>query len=497
MKASTSSYLHVMRKAIAETIAPELISDEAKRSAHILLGTLDELLKRETVTPSVLARAIPEGIAIARRLFTCLDQAGIRPDINLLKQLDVLENTYNEHNSLVLLRANYLALESTLETLMLPCLNPSVLASSMQLSHVLREVGDWKQAILVQQLTPLPADETPAITLQPLTAQKLRDFLHNCLSDEPALEVLDFYALPGGMSKQTYLFKLKRGNGNVEEMVARKDPSEPFLDFGCFNLRREFEFGRNLFEQGFPLPEPLWLASNHPGVTGSFYVMRKVAGSNTGSIFSTAAIPEPIMLQIAEALARLHRTPISAFRGFIEKHKNAALLTETASQSTRRYLLDLIEARKKAVRTPDSGETYLLAWALANIPENSDPPVPLHGDFTPHNCLWEDGHLTSVIDWECADFGDPVTDLAYLQPYIASRMDWDKFLGHYETHLGRKVNRASFGYYSMFLHLRTSVILNVISTRIENREAANIVALNIDYEYVPALSKMCLDATKL
>jgi hypothetical protein len=55
MKTSTSSYLQVMHKAIAEAIAPELSSDDAKRSALILLGTMDELQKREMIMLAVLA----------------------------------------------------------------------------------------------------------------------------------------------------------------------------------------------------------------------------------------------------------------------------------------------------------------------------------------------------------------------------------------------------------------------------------------------------------
>ena len=489
MKASTPAYLHLMRQAITETIAPELSSEDAKRSAHILLGAIDDLLKRETVMPGVLANAIPQGIDIARRLFVRLDQAGLKPDHGLLNQLDAIDGAI-KGSSLAQLRANTLAVEAVLESLMLPFLSGK---NNNELAASLAEVGEWKRAILTQQLVPLPPVSTQAVVLKPLTAEKLREFIRFCVPDDPNIEVLDFYALPGGMSKQTYLFKLKRDDGRIEEMVARKDPSDPYLDFGCFNILREFEFARVLFDQGLPVPEPLWVARDFAEVSGKFFVMRRVAGSNTGSIFSSAAIEESILLQIAEALARLHRTPLTAFAKFIERHKDKALLSETASQSTRRYLLDLIAAREKAIRTPDSGETFLLAWALANVPENDSPPVPIHGDFTPHNCLWHEGKVTSVIDWECGDFGDPVTDLAYLQPHIASRMDWDKFLNHYEQHLGRKVNRASFSYYAMFLHLRTSVILNVISTRIENRQAANVVALNIDYEYVPNLAKLCLD----
>jgi aminoglycoside phosphotransferase (APT) family kinase protein len=38
--------------------------------------------------------------------------------------------------------------------------------------------------------------------------------------------------------------------------------------------------------------------------------------------------------------------------------------------------------------------------------------VLLHGDFWPGNLLWKEGRLVAVIDWEDAEVGDPLADLA-------------------------------------------------------------------------------------
>jgi aminoglycoside phosphotransferase (APT) family kinase protein len=46
------------------------------------------------------------------------------------------------------------------------------------------------------------------------------------------------------------------------------------------------------------------------------------------------------------------------------------------------------------------------------------PPPPvndgviLHGDYWPGNTLWLDGALVGIIDWEDAQTGDPLADLA-------------------------------------------------------------------------------------
>lgn len=38
----------------------------------------------------------------------------------------------------------------------------------------------------------------------------------------------------------------------------------------------------------------------------------------------------------------------------------------------------------------------------------------MHGDAKHRNCLWHQGHLAGLLDWEMAHVGDPLTDLGYL-----------------------------------------------------------------------------------
>jgi hypothetical protein len=45
--------------------------------------------------------------------------------------------------------------------------------------------------------------------------------------------------------------------------------------------------------------------------------------------------------------------------------------------------------------------------------------VVRHGDFSPFNSVWrEDGRLVGIIDWDFAQPGDALTDLAYLARYV-------------------------------------------------------------------------------
>src|SRR5207245_5037921 len=38
--------------------------------------------------------------------------------------------------------------------------------------------------------------------------------------------------------------------------------------------------------------------------------------------------------------------------------------------------------------------------------------VLLHGDFWPGNIIWRDGRIAAVIDWEEAELGDRLSDVA-------------------------------------------------------------------------------------
>lgn len=46
-----------------------------------------------------------------------------------------------------------------------------------------------------------------------------------------------------------------------------------------------------------------------------------------------------------------------------------------------------------------------------------------HGDFSPFNTVWQDGELVGVIDWDFAQPGKAITDLAYLAWYTVPFSD--------------------------------------------------------------------------
>jgi thiamine kinase-like enzyme len=141
------------------------------------------------------------------------------------------------------------------------------------------------------------------------------------------------------------------------------------------------------------------------------------------------------------------------------------------------------EAWRRAARQPAPAELYGFTWLLANVPVNPAKPVLVHGDFSPHNCMWLEDRLTAVIDWEGAHFGDPAEDLAYIRPHIKGRMDWGQFLAHYRACGGRPVSEADLDYYDCLFYTRFCLLGNVMTNRVQCLGSQDVTLLHVDYEY--------------
>ncbi|GCE14450.1 hypothetical protein KTT_43090 [Tengunoibacter tsumagoiensis] len=69
-------------------------------------------------------------------------------------------------------------------------------------------------------------------------------------------------------------------------------------------------------------------------------------------------------------------------------------------------------------KRPEKLDTTLNEELIRNTLERAwprpqqNPSVLLHGDFWPGNTLWKNGRLIATIDWEDAQIGDPLVDLA-------------------------------------------------------------------------------------
>ena len=95
-------------------------------------------------------------------------------------------------------------------------------------------------------------------------------------------------------------------------------------------------------------------------------------------------------------------------------------------------------------------------WLDRTVPDYDGPVVIVQGDTGPGNFMYEDGHVTAIVDWELSHFGDPMDDIAW----VSLRTVQDTFthlpdrLREYEAASGHAIDEQRVWYYRLFAETR-------------------------------------------
>ncbi|WP_374409890.1 phosphotransferase family protein [Novosphingobium colocasiae] len=491
-----ATYLRVALHTLQSKIAPELGSQDAQGAAAMLAQVLGELIKRETESPFVLSAQVVAGDLLAARLsrFAADQGIAVAPDHAEAKDGDTgftaLAHRHDALTARIAATADVLAdRRASMDA-----------AARHTLSELLLDAARWGLHYpLTQRDMPVPAGTPVAVPPgSPLDRDLLEGFLRSVHPDGAAIEVLDFQPISGGFGKQTFRTRIREGNGSERALIVRKSDPVPMVRKGTFMVDLEFHLLRELHATGLlPLAEPLWLAKDFPGVDADFYVMQALPGAVPSSFMgaASAAIPEGILLQLAEHMARLHRIDIARFSGFIERFESPALATDTIESCYRRQIAEWKEYYRTAGHLPSPFVTYLLDWLADHVPADPRRPVLVHGDFNVHNLLAVDGQITGILDWECSNFGAPEQDLAYVRPIISQHIDWDRFVAHYRASGGPEVDASTMDFTMAFAAMRLCVIFNMGVRNLQERAHQDIRYAVLDLGITPEFMKQALACT--
>ena len=210
----------------------------------------------------------------------------------------------------------------------------------------------------------------------------------------PHSRLLRTWPLQGGSSAQMTALTFVRPDGETKIVIVRR--------IGERALKQDPQAAENEFRRlqltqalGLATPTPL-----HLDVTGTIFptpylVIEYIAGRPE----FTPNPNDDFTRQLATQLANTHR---AAGAG-----PDAAFLPKQATSYAENVGMRPVhvDASLEEGRIRDALER---AWPL---PQRNAPAL-LHGDFWPGNVLWRDGQLVAVIDWEDAQLGEPLTDLA-------------------------------------------------------------------------------------
>ena len=306
----------------------------------------------------------------------------------------------------------------------------------------------------------MSATAGPSTSITSELAARLVPHLRERLAADVELAGLE--RLPGGASRESWLVRVRHGDGREERLVLRRDPPGHVIES---SREGEAALLQAAAAAGVPVPRVRW-AEADPDLLGSpFFVMDFVDGETIGKRLvraeafaeARAVLPE----QIAGALARIHA--IDASRpglAFLTRPGPGRIPAQVELDRYRDILRGIAPEPHPALE-------LAIRWLGRRIPRPEAPAV-VHGDFRMGNVIVGAGGLAAVLDWELSHTGDPLEDLGWFcvrswrfgndeQP-AGGLCDRERFFSAYEQARGARVDRAAVRWWEIFGNLKWGVI---------------------------------------
>jgi aminoglycoside phosphotransferase (APT) family kinase protein len=288
-------------------------------------------------------------------------------------------------------------------------------------------------------------------------SRKLAAFLQRHHGQPVTIENLRL--LTGGASRQTWSFDANVGSETYALVLrgeARKGATGMVGDV-------EYRLLEAAREAGVPVPKMHTLGDDSLGMP--FFLMQRVEGETIARRLLRddryARARDVMTAQLAAALAAIHRIPVDA-PGL------DSLSTPLAGKTPAESELTKFEQTYRAI-TPDPHPAFELAfrWLSLNLPAAAELRL-IHGDFRIGNVIFGPDGLRAVLDWELAQVGDPLEDLAWLCVRAWRFGNDDKPVGgigqredlwsSYEAAGGEPVDPASARWWEIFGNLRWGIM---------------------------------------
>jgi aminoglycoside phosphotransferase (APT) family kinase protein len=213
--------------------------------------------------------------------------------------------------------------------------------------------------------------------------------------------VLDFSERPapvsGGFDTRIFTFRLKgappalAGPLILRLLGPQHDPARAL---------RERTVQNTLVDLGYPAPRVYLASADVSRLGGAFLVMERLPGRPLleARQFNLSAV-------LVEMQVRLHALDADVLLRALDRegpplHRNLVSFDAYLAQLAARIDLGGLDGLGPAMR-----------WLVAHRPAAPDRLVICHGDFHPHNLLY-DGRVTGVLDWPNALVADPAYDVA-------------------------------------------------------------------------------------
>ncbi|MEI7469004.1 MAG: phosphotransferase [Chloroflexota bacterium] len=210
----------------------------------------------------------------------------------------------------------------------------------------------------------------------------------------PNAKLLRTWALKGGNSAQVTALEVMHNDGRRQKMVMRlhgkvdlaHNPNIAAVEFRLLQL---------LNTAGIATPAPIYLDTACDIFPVPCLVIEFIDGQPE---FVPDDVPNHVQ-KLAVQLANIHQLDCSA--------TDISFMPQQAT-SVAAKLRQRPAVLNESLHESDIRDALA---AIGSLPPRNAPAI-LHGDYWPGNVLWQHRQLVAVIDWEDAEFGDPLADLA-------------------------------------------------------------------------------------
>lgn len=246
--------------------------------------------------------------------------------------------------------------------------------------------------------------------------------------------------LTGGAVMESWRFA-----AGGSDYVLRRAPSLAFMEGRPYGHSTEAALIEAARAKGVTAPQVVAVLEEADGL-GSGFVMRALPGTADPKVILACDDPDALLRGIARDLARIHRL------------RQADVPEGVPVMDYRAAIADLKQQFMDA-----GGDRPIIAlglkWLEDNCPSEVEP-VLNHGDFRMGNLLVEGSHLTGVLDWEIAHFGDRHEDLAFgcMAVWRFARYDRpalglgsiEDYIAAYEAEAGVRLDPARFRFWTIY-----------------------------------------------
>ncbi|CAN5406514.1 hypothetical protein BH11ARM2_BH11ARM2_28090 [soil metagenome] len=201
----------------------------------------------------------------------------------------------------------------------------------------------------------------------------------------PSSRLVRSWPLTGGISAQMTAFEAQSSEGELRRFIVRQPSRYRFARFPGV-AATEFQTLTLLREAGLPVPPPVLLDEGADPV----FVVEYLEGKPELAPMDVSRYLD----RYAEMLARVHRVDWTRI-------DLSFLPLQGRGYGSRP------EAPNESLR-----ESEIRDVLKTNSIKGGNSPVLCHADFWPGNLIWRDGEIAGVIDWEEAEIGEPLADLA-------------------------------------------------------------------------------------